>query len=153
MVEWPGVEMNSLGNDIYGYTVPEGVEYVIFTDGNAQTEDLTLQGLNKVYVDGEWTDTGAENNVKPKENKYVYYKNTQNWWTVCAYYWNDANTKMTTWPGVEMKAVGDGVYRIEVPKDAKYIIFSDGSGNQTEDIQLEGTNKIFTGTEWNDYNE
>lgn len=81
----------------------------------------------------------------------VYYKNTNNWNTVYAYYWSDANTKMTTWPGEKMTSVGNGVYRIEVPADAQYIIFNNGNGSQTGDITLVGMNKIYNNGNWSNY--
>ena len=156
MVEWPGSEMNHLGNQIYGFTIPEGAEFVIFTDGSSQTDDITLDGLNKVYLNGKWVEKGSselEGSQQSKDKEYIYFKNTDKWKSVCAYYWNDNNTNMTKWPGVEMESVGDGVYRIEVPEEAKYIIFSNGSGSQTADIEIEGVNKIFTdGSGWEDYN-
>ena len=92
-----------------------------------------------------------ESSQQPSEKEYVYFKNSKNWKNVCAYYWNDNNTNMTKWPGVEMESVDGGVYRIEVPEEAKYIIFSNGNGDQTADIELEGTNKIFDGSSWEDY--
>lgn len=154
MTEWPGEEMNHLGNDIYGFTIPNGAEYVIFTDGSSQTDDITLDGLNKVYLNGKWVDKDSselEGSQQPAEKEYIYFKNSKNWKNVCAYYWNDNNTNMTKWPGVEMEKVSDGVYRIEVPEEAKYIIFSNGNGDQTDDIELEDTNKIFNGSSWEDY--
>jgi alpha-amylase len=82
----------------------------------------------------------------------IYYKNTNNWSTVYAYYWSSTNTELTTWPGVMMTRVEDGVYRIEVPKEAEYIIFSMGSNAaQTEDIPIEGWNKIYQNGTWSDY--
>ena len=154
MVEWPGAQMKHLGNDIYGFSLPEGVEYVIFTDGSSQTDDITLDGLDKVYLNGKWVEKNSselESSQQPSEKEYVYFKNSKNWKNVCAYYWNDNNTNMTKWPGVEMESVDGGVYRIEVPEEAKYIIFSNGNGDQTADIELEGTNKIFDGNGWEDY--
>ncbi len=156
MVEWPGSEMAHLGNQIYGFTIPEGAEFVIFTDGSSQTDDITLDGLNKVYLNGKWVEKGSselDGSQQSKDKEYIYFKNKDSWKSVCAYYWNDNNTNMTKWPGVEMESVGDGVYRIEVPEEAKYIIFSNGSGSQTADIEIEGVNKIFTdGSGWEDYN-
>lgn len=38
---------------------------------------------------------------------------------------------MTSWPGVAMESVGNNVYRIEVPSEATFIIFSDNGGSQT----------------------
>lgn len=154
MVEWPGAEMENLGNDTYGYTLPEGVEYVIFTDGSSQTDDIALDGLNKVYLNGKWVEVDSSELESPQQSKdrnYVYFRNSDNWKNVCAYYWNDNNTNMTKWPGIEMKKVEDGIYRIEIPEEAKYIIFTNGSGEQTEDIEIEGVNKIFDANSWSDY--
>ena len=156
MTTWPGEKMNDLGNGVWGYTIPEGVEYVIFNDtSGAQTGDLELPGLNKVYVDNNWVEVGSENAEKPeqsKDNQVVYFNNKDKWEKVYAYYWSDANSSMTMWPGIEMKKVDGDVYSVEIPKDAQYIIFNSTDGNQTEDLTLEGANKIFDGTKWNDYN-
>lgn len=155
MTTWPGEKMNSLGDDIYGFTLPEGVESVIFTDGDGtQTDDLAYPGLNMICVGEKWVEMGSadlEQPEQPKEKQYVYFKNTGKWKKVCAYYWNDDNTKMTKWPGVEMEKVDGDVYRIEIPDDAKYIIFNNTVGDQSKDIPLEGLNKIFDGKTWSEY--
>ena len=150
MTVWPGEEMSYLGEGVYGYTVPEDAENVIFTDGSLQTSDILLEGFNMVYVNGKWTEPGNENSEELKE--YVYFKNTKNWSTVCAYYWSKSNSKMIPWPGVEMESIGEDVFRIQLPVEAEYIIFSDGYADQTDDIELEGTNMIYIDTEWQEYN-
>ena len=86
----------------------------------------------------------------PSSENYIYYKNTNGWSKVNAYYWSDDNTTMTSWPGVAMTSIGDNVYRIEVPSDAQYIIFNNGSA-QTGDLTLEGANKIYKNGSWSDY--
>ncbi len=88
----------------------------------------------------------------PVSENYIYFKNTSNWSKVNAYYWSEADTTMTSWPGQAMTSVGDNVYRIEVPADAQFIIFNDGS-SQTDDIKLEGMNKIYNNGTWSDYND
>ena len=150
MIPWPGVEMNYLGDGVYGYTIPEDAEMVIFTDGSAQTADIPLEGFNKVYVNGKWVEPGNENTEEV--NGYVYYKNTKNWSTVCAYYWCDSNTKMIAWPGIEMELVADDVYRIQLPIEAQFVIFSNGYSEQTDDLTLEGIGMIYIDTEWQEYN-
>ena len=155
MTTWPGEKMNSLGDDIYGFTLPEGVESVIFTDGDGtQTDDLAYPGSNVICVGEKWVEMGSadlDQPEQPKEKQYVYFKNTGKWKKVCAYYWNDDNTKMTKWPGVEMEKVDGDVYRIEIPDDAKYIIFNNTVGDQSKDIPLEGLNKIFDGKTWSEF--
>lgn len=155
MTTWPGEKMNNLEDDIYGFTLPDGVESVIFTDGDGtQTEDLAYPGSNMICVGEKWVEVGSadlEQPEEPKEKQYVYFKNTGKWKKVCAYYWNDDNTKMTKWPGVEMEKVDDNIYRVEISEEAKYIIFNNTVGDQTKDIPLEGLNKIFDGKTWSEY--
>lgn len=86
----------------------------------------------------------------PSDN-YLYYKNTNGWSTVKAYYWSDSNTKMTTWPGVDTTSVGNNTYRVEVPSEATYVIFNDGGSNKTGDLSIPGYNKIYENGSWSDY--
>ena len=92
--------------------------------------------------------TATQPTTQPAGN-YVYYKNTNNWSKVNAYYWSDANTTMTTWPGVAMTSLGNNEYRIEVPADATYIIFNDGA-SQTDDLTLQ-IGKIYNNGTWSTY--
>ena len=147
--------MTKVDGNIYGTTIPKDAQYVIFTNGSgAQTADITLTGLYKLYDNGNWSDYGTKTE-KPEDptpvGNYIYFKNTSNWSTVKAYYWSDSNTKMTSWPGKAMKNEGNGVYSIELPKDAQYIIFTNGNGAQTSDITLKGMNKIYNTGNWSNY--
>ena len=154
MTAWPGVEMKKVDGNIYGVTIPADAKYIIFTNGSgSQTSDITLQGLYKLYDNGNWSDYGniTEDPTPAPTKNYVYFKNTSNWSTVKAYYWSDSNTKMTTWPGIAMTNMGNGIYRIELPADAQYIIFTNGSGSQTSDITLQGMNKIYNNGRWSNY--
>lgn len=83
---------------------------------------------------------------------YVYFKNSNNWSTVNAYFWSDDNTTMCQWPGTGMESVGNGVYRIEVPSGATYVIFNGGGDDsKTGDLNVE-MNKIYSDGNWQDYN-
>ena len=153
MTTWPGVKMTSIGNGLYGLTIPEDAEYIIFTNGNgAKTGDIELEGLNKVYNNGIWSNYNTSSNQTEESNRYIYFKNTSNWSSVYAYYWSDANTKMTTWPGIKMENLGNGIYRVELPMDAEYVIFTNGMGSQTGDIKLNGFGKIYNNGTWSTYN-
>lgn len=47
MVSWPGNAMTSLGNNVYSYELPDGVEFVIFSnngDKDTQTRDIIYDG-------------------------------------------------------------------------------------------------------------
>ncbi len=156
MTTWPGVQMTSEGDNVYSIDIPSDADYIIFNNGNGtQTDDLTLQGFDKIYENGSWSTYTVEDpdpvDPDPVTGNYIYYQNTNNWSTVYAYYWSDSDTKMTTWPGVQMTSVGNGVYRIEVPSDADYIIFNNGNGTQTGDLKLVGMDKIYNNGTWSDY--
>ncbi len=81
-------------------------------------------------------------------DNYVYVKTS--WSSVNAYYWSDSDTKMTTWPGVAMESVGNGVFRLAYPENATYIIFNNGSA-QTADLTLQGAGKIYSNGSWSNY--
>ena len=72
----------------------------------------------------------------PVSENMIYFKNTDNWGAVYAYYWSDSNTALTSWPGEKMTNVsGTDTWYIEVPEEAEKIIFNNGS-TQTADLAL-----------------
>lgn len=155
MTTWPGVKMTSEGDNAYGTKIPSDADYIIFNNGNdAKTGDLKLSGLNKIYNNGNWSDyrdSGSETKPDTQTGNYIYYKNTKNWGNVYAYYWSSSDLKMTTWPGVKMTNVGSGIYKIEVPSNADFIIFNNGNGEQTGDLTLNGMGKIYHNGNWSNY--
>lgn len=153
MTTWPGVQMTNTGNNVYKAEIPTDAQYAIFSNkGNSQTSDLTLDGYGKIYDNGNWSSYSSEPE-KPEDpaDDCIYYQNTNNWNTVYAYYWSSSNTQMTTWPGVKMTNVGSGVWKTDVPEDAEYIIFTNGSGQQTGNLTINGTGKIYNNNGWSDY--
>lgn len=150
MTTWPGVQMSNVKDNEYTAEIPSDAQYIIFSNGSGtQTDDLTLEGFDKIYINGSWSDYDGGGEVT-KIN--VYYKNTNNWSNVYAYYWSDSNKAMTTWPGVQMSNDSGNVYKVEIPSDANYIIFSNGSGTQTDDLTLAGADKVYDNGSWADYN-
>ncbi len=109
-------------------------------------EDLKLTGT---YTDGG-SQPSTQPTTEPEEKHYIYCKS--DWSSVSAYYWSDANEHMLGWPGTNMTSLGNNVFRIEVPSDAQYIIFSQNGNNQTGNIRLEGFNKIYENNGWATYN-
>ena len=96
--------------------------------------------------------TQATQPITSPSGNYLYYKNTNGWSSVNAYYWSDDNTSLTKWPGVDMESVGNNVYRTKYPSAATYIIFSNNGSNQTSTITLSGANKIYKNGSWSTYN-
>ncbi len=125
-------------------------------DGKVNIKDVTaiqcyLADLtNQSYYCGTYVGADQPTTTPPSEKRYVYYRNTNNWSQVKAYYWSDANKSMLTWPGLDMESIGNGEYRIAVPADAQYIIFTNGSGTQTGDLTIPGDNYIYNGS-WSQY--
>ena len=64
MTSWPGKKMTDKGNNIFDIEVPDGAKYVIFNNGDSQTDDLRLADGNKIYSNGSWQNYSA---VKPTQ--------------------------------------------------------------------------------------
>ena len=153
MATWPGIEMSNVSGDVYTAEIPSDADYIIFNNGSGtQTDDLTLVGFDKIYDNGNWSDYDGGTDEPIPVDGNIFYQNSNNWSDVYAYYWSDSNTQLTTWPGVKMKSVGNGVYAIEVPEEAEYVIFNNGNGSQTGDLTLEGMYKIYNNGSWLIYN-
>ena len=53
MVEWPGQDMESVGNNVYRIELPADATKIIFNNGdNDKTGDLNIEGFNKIYDNG-----------------------------------------------------------------------------------------------------
>ncbi|MCI6616909.1 starch-binding protein [Ruminococcus sp.] len=56
LAEWPGVDMESVGNNVYRTKYPSAATYIIFSNnGSNQTSTITLSGVNKIYKNGSWS--------------------------------------------------------------------------------------------------
>lgn len=106
------------------------------------TESVTTQPVTTEPV------TTVPPATLPAESDTVTFTNSFGWeGIISCYYWSDANQTMTSWPGTPMKnagtnSFGQTLYTLEIPKDATYIIFTNGSV-QTVDIPYSGGNQKF----------
>lgn len=67
----------------------------------------------------------------------VYFKNTDNWSPVKAYFWSDSNTQMMAWPGNNMQSEGNNVYSAKIPSGATHVIFTKGDDSgKTADLDV-----------------
>ena len=81
----------------------------------------------------------------------VYFRNTNNWSPVRAYFWSDSNQQMMSWPGNEMQSEGGNVYSATIPDGATMVIFTKGDDSgKTADLDLQA-GKIYDNG-WSDYN-
>ncbi len=56
MTSWPGVKMDSIGDNVYRIEVPQDAECIIFSNnGSPQTGDLTIPGYGYIYNNG-WSE-------------------------------------------------------------------------------------------------
>ena len=100
--------------------------------------------------------TGGSSSGNTGDTINVYFTNIPNWSKVCAYVWN-GSTNNSSWPGDTMDYVGTNsqgqkIYKITL-ETGKYqnIIFSNGSGSQTVDLDLAATDNqgFYTTTQTN----
>ncbi|XOV78630.1 MAG: pullulanase-type alpha-1,6-glucosidase [Aestuariibacter sp.] len=135
-VDWPGDSMNALGEDWFSYQFPAGITAanLIFNNaGQPQTSDLYREGDGCYTLEGGWTDSCAV----PQPGMTVYFYRPDGWGTnVNVYYWNADGSP--AWPGVSMQSLGDGWYSYTFPVgvDNADLIFNDGQGSQTGDLQI-----------------
>lgn len=55
-IKWPGVQMTSVGNNIYKIEIPDDMDNVIFNDGNGdQTGNISIPSFNQIYDNGSWS--------------------------------------------------------------------------------------------------
>ncbi len=145
MMTWPGNDMQSEGGNIYSADIPSGATHVIFNkgDGSGKTPTLDVQA-GKIYSDGNWLSySGGSYDINT-----VYFKNTENWSTVMAYFWSDDEPQMMTWPGIDTQNEGNGVFSAVIPDGATYVIFNKGDGSgKTDKLTVHG-GQIYENGSW-----
>ena len=66
----------------------------------------------------------------------VYVRVPSGYGTPYCYTWNSDSDKDAPWPGTQMTAVGDGVYSYTPSKTFANVIFNNGSGTQSADLNI-----------------
>ena len=130
-VNWPGVAMNSDGDNWYSYTINNmGTAKVIFS--NNGVDQYPAQNQEGLTVSGEkWYKSGSFYSQNPDLSKItVHYYNTTAWSNPYIYYYTDSANPIT-WPGVAMTSDGNGWYSYNIyGYDSAKVIFSDNGSNQ-----------------------
>lgn len=161
---WPGEAMTyNEETGLYEYEVPEELQNskVIFVDsgntGNRYPPDdttatnvgLDFSGTSMKFISGNrWIESTADDPVITKidslgtiDTTSVYFENTGNWSTVCAYIWDyGTSTKNAAWPGEKITDdIGNGIYKYSYSNVSSYakpmIIFNNNNGTQTADLE------------------
>ena len=101
-------------------------------DVTTYTASVTLNGTsytNSVTIGGSGSGSGGDSDTYT-----VYAINNANWNNMKVYWYGSSGTN-PSWSGVEMNSFsGTKVYTFDVPTDVTAIIFNNGSGQQTDNI-------------------
>lgn len=116
-----------------------------YTGGITPTQPTTVKPTTQPTTAPTPTTQPTTSSVSDKYT--MTFTDNYNWGNVNCYYWSDSNTKMTSWPGKSMtksttNELGQSVYTIDIPSDATYVIFNNGS-SQTVDIPVTGSAKFY----------
>lgn len=86
---------------------------------------------------GALSAAGAADDVTPAARSIYFDNYYMNWAEVYCYAWNDAGEQSAEWPGVAMeKRDGSALYLTEVEETYTHVIFNNGAGIQTFDLDL-----------------
>jgi hypothetical protein len=130
-----GSQVNISGNSAT-FTIGDNMSV-----GETVTVSWSASNANETKT-GSATYKKVEAAVQP-EGITVYYDNsTTNWSSVKIHHWS---VNETTWPGVDMQAVSSTVYVYTVPEGTSGIVFNNGNGDQTNDINNPQNNHIYKG--------
>lgn len=72
---------------------------------------------------------GGDTPVDPTGKFVVYFRNTLNWATPKAYAWKSGTKYLGDFPGTAMTHVNGKIWKIELDRNAQYIIFNIGNSN------------------------
>ena len=142
---------DNTGDGWWKVTIPQASFKITFTDGNETSNEFSITPETGKYVTGE--NGKIYSSKKEAEDdlgvitKSVYFFNTKEWKTVYAYAWyEDGKQVFGGWPGLAAKNEGGYWYRADVKMmtDKSFsIIFNNGSGTQTENIDMSDMSKNY----------
>lgn len=134
-------------------TVPPVTTVVPTTTEEITTEAPTTEATEPT-TEEITTEVPTDPTVVP-EVRTVTFTNSFNWsGEIKCYYWSDADTSMTAWPGAAMKNAGtndfgEALYTFDVPEGVTWIIFTNGT-SQTVDIPFSGEARYYPISATND---
>ena len=146
--------MTRVRDNIFSCVIPMGVKYVTFEDnGVIIAKDVIVSDDHDLYTASGWDvfDPAAPFRT------VVYFKNTKGWENVYIHYWF-ADGNKTTWPGIRMTFVDEGLYMANIPSNVVHLQFNGGSNDkQTSNLTLPAGRNLFTmstggtGGSWSEY--
>ena len=133
-VVWPGETMTKVGDTLYTVAVPYSAEKVIFNNGSDQTVDLSITDAYDKYS----YDTG----LWSRTTRVIYFEGTGTG-SVRVTYSGDSVAEAKK----IMSRIRDSIYRCEIPMDAKYVTFEDGT-IVTGPVILSDDHDFYTADGW-----
>ena len=139
------------GDGWWKVTIPQEKFKVVFTDGNTTTKEISVSKTSGKYMSSKDTKVYASKADAEAAlgviTKSVYFFNTKEWKTVYAYGWYDGGQQIFGgWPGMPAKNEGSYWWKVDVKmlEDKPFfIIFSNGEGSQTENIDMSDESKNY----------
>ena len=100
-------------------------------------------GYSVIAADTDKESSGGS--VHSAEGHTIYFMNKNNWSKVNCYMWNEdqGNANNASWPGEAMTDEGDGVWSYDIKGDYNMVIFNNGSGSKTLDLDYPGDCMIY----------
>ncbi len=150
LVENTTYDCRNTGDGWWTVTIPSKDFEVVFTDGTSKSNVYTITPTSGRYMTGE--DNRVFNTKEEAETaagiitKSVYFYNTIDWSTVYAYAWSGEKQYFGSWPGISAKNEGGYWWRTDVKmmSDQNFsIIFNNGNGTQTENIDITDPSKCY----------
>lgn len=157
--KFPGNEMEKVTDVIYKITFPSDNTGMLFANKDqtvaAQTANVTdiTNGYlykgdssnNKTSVTkiGEYTEEVEEDKDKDKDTLTIYYDNSlTNYEEPVSCYYFATGLNPVKFPGLAMESIGNGIYKIEIPKGEWTLIFDNGISSGDNARQTENSHDI-----------
>ena len=128
--------------DIELHGTPAGAPVTVFVNLDVTASGgFTKMQQDNVHLEVDW---GVSSPGDESTEHLVYYENVNNWSEVWAFTWSTATGQNNKdFPGVQMAQHNGSIYKVAIPLNMEFIIFSAGDNNdehKTADIPLTGYN-------------
>ncbi len=149
---WPGeaMELVDAKEKLYKVNIDTKNDFahIIFNNNEGtQTSNLDLPGYDALFTLGEEGGFSSFDGTVAG-NRVVYFKNTAGWNDVYVYTWNGAGAGSNSgWPGEKMDVYDEdnGIFSYVLDSDIDFdkIIFNNGEGTQTADLDIPAETSIY----------
>ena len=143
--DWPGTQMDSIGNGKYQFEVPLEASIIVFNDGQSNETVEISPKKGAVYTPtvmqaGYWNlDSSLE----------IYFDNSKNWSNVKLFAANKNGDPINgDWPGNNMESVDGTLYKATLPATVDYIVFNEGNSTSSEDVINVFGDAVYTPTDF-----